>query len=137
MEVHRAFGLARRATGECNQADIITAGGVRLKRRLMLGHAGFNAIGCFSWVRPEPQHLLQGRCMVCMRSICAMMKFFCQQTVTQCSAHLRLVHNLLQFCSAQQGHGGHNHQACLERSQETSGHHGAVAPAQQQTLTRL
>ena len=134
VEMHGALRLPRSATGKCNQAHVVSAGGTCLKRFGMFGHAGFYT---FVVRTSEPQDLMEGCSKMRMRRIRAMRQLFCQQAVAQRCFDLCFVQYLLQLRSPKQRHGGHHHQTRLQCRQETRRHHGAVATAQQQSLARF
>ena len=132
VKVHGAFGLACGAAGESDQAHVIAAGGVWRVRTAVPLHALFQAIGRFA---AEHHALLEARHMAGVAGCHAVLQFVGQQAVAQRGADLRFVDDLRQLARTQQRHGGHRHQTGLERAEQTSGHHGAVAAAQQNAVT--
>jgi len=73
VEMHGAFGLSGGAAGECNQAHIVTARGVRSPIGAVRLHSRFQAI---CGLTAKCQHLLQKRLVLHMAGGLAKLQFF-------------------------------------------------------------
>ena len=129
MKMHGPLGLAGRARGEADQADVV-AGGIAGGKLLVAGlcHQGLERIGLVA--APVEDAIEIGRPRA------RLLHFLRQPVVAKRQPDLGLHRRIGNLLRAQQRHGCDHHAAGLDDGERGGHHHRAIGSAQQHAMTR-